>query len=79
MGAGEIPLRWARVLPLGGVAAAIAVIGGAAIFATHLEPATGYQGELARHLARTNATMYGVYWCPHCQEQKAKFGTWAAR
>ena len=19
--------------------------------------------------------MYGVYWCPHCQEQKAKFGT----
>jgi uncharacterized membrane protein/glutaredoxin len=78
VGGRRSPLRWSRVLPLGGVAAVVAVIGGAAVFATHLEPATGYQGELARHLARTKATMYGVYWCPHCQEQKAKFGT-AAR
>ena len=68
------PLRWSRVLPLGGVAAVVAVVGGAAIFASYPGGATAYQAELARHLARNQAVMYGAYWCPHCQEQKAKFG-----
>ena len=68
------PLRWSRVLPLGGVAAVVAVVGGAAIFASYPGGATAYQAELARHLARSKAVMYGAYWCPHCQEQKARFG-----
>lgn len=68
------PLRWSRTVPLGALAAVAAVVGGAAVFATHPVHTTGYQGELARHLARTKAVMYGVYWCPHCQEQKARFG-----
>jgi uncharacterized membrane protein len=72
------PLRWSRMVPLGGAAAVAAVVAGAAVFATHHVPAAGYAGELARHLARTKAVMYGVYWCPHCQEQKARFGA-AAR
>ena len=72
------PLRWSRVLPLGGVAAVVAVVGGAAIFASYPGGAATYQGELARHLARNNAIMYGAYWCAHCQEQKARFGS-AAR
>jgi hypothetical protein len=28
----------------------------------------------AKCLASKQAKMYGLYWCPHCQEQKAMFG-----
>jgi len=34
---------------------------------------------LAVYLARSGAKMYGAYWCPHCQEQKAYFGSSANR
>jgi hypothetical protein len=29
----------------------------------------------ARCLAAKQAKMYGLYWCPHCADQKAMFGT----
>jgi glutaredoxin len=29
---------------------------------------------LAIHLGQSGAKMYGAYWCPHCQQQKAYFG-----
>jgi|SRR5579871_1274304 len=32
-----------------------------------------YDG-FARCLASRQAKMYGLYWCPHCIEQKEKFG-----
>lgn len=28
----------------------------------------------AKCLAQKDATMYGVFWCDHCREQKEKFG-----
>lgn len=34
---------------------------------------------LATHLAETGATFYGADWCPHCQDQKAAFGSSAHR
>src|SRR5262249_33952120 len=34
---------------------------------------------LAEHLTKTGAKMYGAYWCPHCQQQKAIFGRSANR
>lgn len=30
--------------------------------------------ELAQCLTDNNATMYGAWWCPHCQAQKDLFG-----
>lgn len=30
--------------------------------------------ELAQCLAEKQVTMYGAYWCPHCQAQKKAFG-----
>lgn len=30
--------------------------------------------EFAKCLAAKHAKMYGLYWCPHCAEQKAMFG-----
>ncbi|MGB7129983.1 MAG: hypothetical protein WBD59_04200 [Candidatus Sulfotelmatobacter sp.] len=32
-----------------------------------------YDG-FAKCLASANTKMYGLYWCPHCAEQKAEFG-----
>jgi len=29
----------------------------------------------ARCLATKNAKMYGLYWCPHCADQKREFGS----
>ncbi|MDA1335105.1 MAG: hypothetical protein O2794_03800 [bacterium] len=29
----------------------------------------------ARCLEENNATFYGAFWCPHCQNQKALFGS----
>ena len=29
---------------------------------------------LAKHLKSTKGTMYGAFWCPHCQRQKELFG-----
>jgi thiol-disulfide isomerase/thioredoxin len=33
---------------------------------------------LAEHLAKSEATFYGAYWCSHCQKQKSLFGATAA-
>jgi uncharacterized membrane protein len=69
--------RGARGMPLavlGGGAAVAAVVLGAFVFAAGPEGATPYQLTLARHLAQTGAVFYGAFWCPHCQEQKHKFG-----
>jgi uncharacterized membrane protein len=30
--------------------------------------------ELAEHLTKTGAKMYGAFWCPHCHEQKLVLG-----
>jgi hypothetical protein len=30
--------------------------------------------DFAKCLARKQAKMYGLYWCPHCSEQKQEFG-----
>lgn len=34
---------------------------------------------LAIHIANSGARMYGASWCPHCQQQKARFGASAHR
>jgi uncharacterized membrane protein/glutaredoxin len=59
----------------GGIAAAVlAPLGAAFIFAMPATPGAGYEAALAKHLRASGAVMYGAYWCPHCQEQKALFG-----
>jgi uncharacterized membrane protein len=73
------PLRWGRVLPLGGGAAVAAAVVGAAVFASYPGGATAYQVGLVQHLAKVNGVMYGAYWCPACKEQKARFGSAAAQ
>jgi len=66
--------RGLPIAVLGGGAAVAAIVLGAFVFASGPEGATPYQLALARHLAQSKAVFYGAYWCPHCQEQKHKFG-----
>jgi uncharacterized membrane protein len=70
--------RGLSLAALGGGAAAAAIVLGAFVFAAGPEGATPHQLALARHLAQSKAVFYGAYWCPHCQEQKHKFGGAAA-
>jgi thiol-disulfide isomerase/thioredoxin len=37
-------------------------------------PATSQAETLAKCLTKKGVIMYGAYWCPHCQKQKALFG-----
>lgn len=36
--------------------------------------ASGKYDSFAQCLASKNITMYGAYWCPHCQNEKRAFG-----
>jgi hypothetical protein len=51
----------------------IIVLVAAAYFAGRYHRDHKYDG-FARCLAAKHAKMYGLYWCPHCADQKAKFG-----
>ena len=37
-------------------------------------PSEAYKQQLATHLTEQGAVMYGAFWCPHCERQKALFG-----
>jgi hypothetical protein len=68
---GESPqsaLSRERVIWIGVV---ILLIGGYAAFWYH---ANHRYDEFAKCLAARQAKMYGLYWCPHCAEQKEMFG-----
>jgi hypothetical protein len=53
----------------------VVVIGFAfAVFRPQAGPANGALDDFAKCLAAKGATMYGAYWCPHCQNEKAAFG-----
>lgn len=42
-----------------------------------LPPAAHLYDALAKCIAEGSTTFYGASWCPHCAEQKTKFGTGA--
>ncbi len=44
------------------------------IFFTVHEASGAAELSLVKHLQDINAVMYGVFWCPHCYEQKRLFG-----
>ncbi len=45
------------------------------VYANQVPPPSPLAAGLAAHLRQIGGTMYGAYWCPHCQEQKELFGS----
>lgn len=56
------------VIGLAAIAAAVGIW-----YGRHQSGGNVYDG-FARCLAQKKATMYGLYWCEHCAEQKEMFG-----
>lgn len=63
---------WGNLLFTGFMVAVISLTVTAGVYANQGEQ--GLAAPLASHLRQQGAKMYGAYWCPHCQEQKAMFG-----
>ena len=43
-------------------------------FTANQEPAPSIYDEFAQCLTEEGVTMYGAWWCPHCERQKEEFG-----
>lgn len=53
----------------------ILIIGGLGIFLNRSSFGPSKYDAFAQALKSNGAEFYGAFWCPHCQEQKAEFGT----
>lgn len=56
---------------IGGIVAVVVLF---VVFGIWNRTQPGEYDMLAQCIADSDATFYGAYWCPHCQEQKAMFG-----
>ncbi len=54
--------------------AAILVVVGLVFFAVKQQSAPGEHDVYAQCLTDNGVKMFGAWWCPHCQQQKALFG-----
>ncbi|HAE36973.1 MAG: Vitamin K epoxide reductase [Candidatus Nomurabacteria bacterium GW2011_GWF2_35_66] len=53
----------------------VIVVGGLGVFVNRDTSGPSKYDGLAKALKDKGAEFYGAFWCPHCQEQKAEFGT----
>lgn len=68
---------WEKLIFAGFLVGVITLTSTAGVYASQSQVATisnTFPGGLALHLKNQGIKMYGAYWCPHCQEQKAMFG-----
>lgn len=57
------------------IALVLIIAGVAALFYFGTNRTPGKYDAFAQCLTSKGAKFYGAYWCPHCQNQKAMFGT----
>lgn len=69
LGTGTPKRSWARIVIY---LVLIAVLGGVAYYFFHRSQHE--HDAFARCLGERGAKMYGAWWCPHCRDQKEKFG-----
>lgn len=53
----------------------ILLVGGLGIFMSKLSSKPSNLDGFAQCIKASGAEFYGAFWCPHCQEQKAEFGS----
>jgi hypothetical protein len=56
------------------IRAAVVIVVCAAAYYAYWHWETHHYDAFAQCVASKQARMYGLYWCPHCAEQKEKFG-----
>ncbi len=59
---------------IGGIIALVAIVG-LLFFAQNAPTGPGKLDGFAKCLKDSGAVFYGAFWCPHCQNQKAMFGS----
>lgn len=57
------------------VLAVLVVVLGVAVFFSQKSSAPGQYDTFATCIKDSGAKFYGAFWCPHCREQKAMFGS----
>jgi len=67
--AGPSAPKWRSALIWGGIVVLLA-----AAYSAGWYRKNHHYDQFAKCLASKNAKMYGLYWCPHCLEQKKMFG-----
>lgn len=53
----------------------VIIVGGLGVYFGLKPEKQGVLDEFTQCLASSGAEFYGAFWCPHCQEQKAEFGS----
>jgi hypothetical protein len=53
----------------------IVLVGIVYVFVAPPKAVAGKYDAFATCIAQSGATFYGAFWCPHCQAQKAEFGS----
>lgn len=53
----------------------IIIVGGLGLYMSLKPQAPSKLDGFAQCLKTSGAEFYGAFWCPHCQEQKAEFGS----
>ena len=61
------------ILKSGIIVVVLLIVGTWLILRNYKQPVANLD-EFAQCLAQKGATMYGAYWCPHCQNEKQAFG-----
>lgn len=57
------------------IAAVVIIVGGFGLYQAFKPVPPSKLDGFAECLKTSGAEFYGAFWCPHCQEQKAEFGT----
>lgn len=60
---------------IGYVIAVLVVVLGLAVFFAQKDATPGQYDSFATCIKDSGATFYGTFWCPHCRDQKAMFGS----
>jgi uncharacterized membrane protein/glutaredoxin len=66
-----------QLIFVGMIVGAITLIGTLGVYASQnqlMAQSGTFPSRLVQHLRAIDAKMYGAFWCPHCEEQKEKFG-----
>lgn len=57
------------------IAVVILIVGGFGVYSVLKPQSPSKLDGFAQGIKASGAEFYGAFWCPHCQEQKAEFGT----